>query len=287
MRFEYYEPSTIQEAIALLSEKEAVKLMAGGTDLLVGMKMQKYSYGSVVALTKIPDLSSVLYDESQGLLRIGALATHNDILASQDVQTKYLALAEACLLVGSRQVRNLGTVVGNICNASPSAETAGPLLVYDARMSIVGPSGQRIVPLRDFFEGPGKTVLAANEIATELQVPNPEPNSGAAYLKLSPRRAMDLAVVGVAVYVALKNGVCARARIALGAVAPIPMRAPKAEAILMGQPLTDELIASAAQWASEESRPITDIRGSAWYRREMVGVLVRRAAKLALDRAGR
>lgn len=287
MRFQFFQPGTLQEALSLLSSSAPkAKVMAGGTDLLVAMKMKKLSPPIVIGLSRIAELAGVSGDSSARSLRIGALASHQEVSSSSLVREKYSSLAQASSLVGSRQVRNLGTLVGNICNASPSAETAPALLTLDALVNIVGPNGARQAPLAKFFLGPGKTVLASDEIVSELIVPEPEPDAVGAYIKLSPRRAMDLAVVGVAVLLRVRDGVCSEARIALGAVAPTPIRVPEAESILGGWAVNDDKILNqVADAAMEACRPISDVRGSAEYRREMVGVLVKRAIRNSLATA--
>ncbi|MDA8186804.1 MAG: xanthine dehydrogenase family protein subunit M [Dehalococcoidales bacterium] len=286
MRFQYLQPASLQEAFSLLAQHSPqAKVMAGGTDLLVAMKMQKLSPSVVIGLSQIPEMAGVAYDSSSKAIRIGALATHQEVSSSSAILEKFSHLAGAASLVGSRQVRNLGTTVGNICNASPSAETAPALLTVEAVVNIAGPTGTRQVAIGDFFTGPGRTVVGGDEIVTEVTIPDPEPNSAGAYIKLSPRRAMDLAVVGVAVFLSVRNGVCDKARVALGAVAPTPIRVPDAEAILSGEAVNDNLLEQAAQAAMKACRPISDVRSSAEYRREMVGVLVKRAIREALGRS--
>jgi carbon-monoxide dehydrogenase medium subunit len=201
------------------------------------------------------------------------------------VRARYPALAESGALVGSVQVRNLATVGGNLCNAAPSADMAPPLLALEAEAVIAGPRGERRVPLSSFFTDVRRTVLAPDELLLELVMPAPGPRSGGNYLRHTPRRELDIAVVGVASQLTLSDGVCARARIALAAVAPIPLRATAAEQALEGRPITTELIQRAAGLATEAARPISDQRGSAEFRRHLVGVLTRRTLTTALARA--
>jgi carbon-monoxide dehydrogenase medium subunit len=202
------------------------------------------------------------------------------------VQKTYTALAEGGALVGSVQIRNLATVGGNLCNAAPSADLAPPLLALEAEAVIAGPAGKRQVPLADFFRGVRRTVLGPDELLVELVVPAPGRRSGGNYLRHTPRRELDIAVVGVASQVTLSDGVCARARIALAAVAPTPVRALAAERALEGQPLTSEQIERAAALAVEAAQPISDQRGSAEFRRHLVRVLTRRTLTTAFARAG-
>jgi carbon-monoxide dehydrogenase medium subunit len=183
------------------------------------------------------------------------------------------------------QIRNLATVAGNICRASPSADTIPILVALRAEARLAGPAGERVVPLESFFTGPGRTVLGRDELLTEIRVPPPSPGAGAAYIKHSPRRAMDLAVVGVAVAVMMDGLLCCDARIVLGAVAPIPLRAQLAEQALIGQEATSALAEQAGRLAASEAQPISDVRGSAGYRRAMVALLTKRAVLQAAGAA--
>jgi carbon-monoxide dehydrogenase medium subunit len=195
-------------------------------------------------------------------------------------------VAESAALLGSVQVRNLATVGGNICNAAPSADMAPPLVALEAQAVIAGPKGERRVPLSDFFTGVRKTVVGPDELLVEIFVPAPGPHSGGSYIRHTPRRELDIAVVGVASQVTIANGVCAKARISLAAVAPTPVRATAAEAALEGKPLTPELIERAADLAGQAAKPISDQRGSADFRRHLVRILTRRTLTTALARAG-
>lgn len=283
-KFEYLAPKTIHEAISMLSQyKGKAKVIAGGTDLVPKMKRGEIKAPEyIIDLKGIPDLDYIKYDENDGL-RFGPLTTIHSIEASPIIKEKFNVLAQAAYSMASGQVRNRGTVAGNICSAVPSADTAPALLTLEARLTIASHAGERTVNIGDFFRGAGETVLTNEELLLEIQAPNLPPNSVGAYLKLSPRRAMDLAVVGVAVVFLLKGGVCRDMRIALGAVAPTPIRAKRAEDVIKGEGFNDELIERIAQIAAEESHPIDDIRSSAEYRREMVKVLTRRAISQAIS----
>jgi carbon-monoxide dehydrogenase medium subunit len=259
-------------------------ILAGGTDLLVEMKDQRKTPEYLVDLKQIEGLDYLTYDDTCGL-RIGALATVQSVGTSPAVAQHYAGLAEAAGSLGSVQVRNRATVAGNICRASPSADTLPPLIAGDATVTIFGPAGTRIAGLADFFTGPGWTVLSPGEILVEISVPAPLPNTGTVYLKHGRRAAMELATVGVAVALTLAGPVCARARIVLGAVAPTPIRARLAEAALQGRTVDETAIEEADQAAMHEARPISDVRSSAGYRQEMVEVLTRRAIRAALARA--
>lgn len=281
-KLEYLAPKTIDEALSLLSQyKEKARLIAGGTDLIPQLKRREGKTPHyIIDLKDIPDLDYINYDADNGL-SIGALATIKAVINSSIIRDKFGVLSQAAESMASPQVRNRGTIAGNICNAVPSADTAPALLTLDTKLKLVGQKGARVVAIEDFFTGPNRTALN-NEILQEIQIPTPPPRSKGVYLKLSPRRAMDLAIVGVAVVVVPDNGKCKDIRIALGAVAPTPLRAKKTEAVLKGQGFDENLIEKAAQAAAGEARPIDDHRASAEYRREMVKVLTRRALEQAI-----
>jgi len=281
-KFDYLAPKTMDEALSLLSQhKGKAKVIAGGTDLVPKMKRREIKASEyIIDLKCIPNLNYIRYDESSGLT-LGALTTIHAVEASPIIQEKFSVLFQAAESIGSTQVRNRGTIAGNICNAVPSADTAPALLTTQAKLKLVSQKGERTVNIEDFFTGPNETVLSDGEILQEIQVPNLPPNSKGRYLKLAPRRSMDLAIVGVAVVVVPEDGICKDIRIALGAVAPTPIRVKKAEDTLKGQGFNDEVIERAAQIAAEESHPIDDHRASAEYRRDMVKVLTRRAINQA------
>lgn len=277
MRFNYLEPATIEEAVSLLSKYDGkAKAIAGGTDLLVQIRNKAIKPEYVVDIGYISGLDYINYDEKQGL-RIGALTTIRAIEKSGKLRQLYPVISQAAGLLGSVAIRNVATIGGNLCNAAPSADTAPALIGLSAKARIAGSGGERLVSLEDFFTGPGETVLKAGEMLLEIQVPVPPPDTKGMYLKHG-RSAVDLATVGVAVIMALESGgVCRDVKIVLGAVAPTPMRAKKAEEVLRGKKVEPALIEEAARVASGEAQPITDVRASAEYRREMVKVFTRRA----------
>jgi CO/xanthine dehydrogenase FAD-binding subunit len=282
-KFEVIAPRTLKEAVQLLTQYGAkARILAGGTDLLPKLKARDIGpLEALIDLRKVPDLNYIEYDGGRGG-RIGALTTLRSIETSVVLKNKYSLLTQAAGSVGSLQVRNRGTLAGNICNAVPSADMAPSLLVLEAEVRLTGPRGQRSVKIGDFFSGPNQTAIDIGEIVTEIRIPEPPARAKGVYLKLSPRAAMDLAVVGVAALVAVESGICKDVRLALGAVAPTPIRARSAEKILMGQKVSPELIEKTAREAAAQSRPIDDHRASAEYRREMVGTLTARAINLAL-----
>jgi carbon-monoxide dehydrogenase medium subunit len=277
MRFNYLEPATIEEAVSLLGKYDGkAKVVAGGTDLLVQIRDKLISPEYVVDIGYISGLDSIDYDETQGL-RIGALTTIRAIEKSNKICQVYPAISQAAGLLGSVAIRNVATIGGNLCNAAPSADTAPALIGLSAKGKVVGPAGEKLVPLEEFFTGPGCIVCEPGELLVEVQVPVPPPGTKGVYLKHG-RSAIDLATVGVAVIMTLEPGVvCRDVKIVLGAVAPTPMRAKKAEEILRGKKVEPVLIEKSAQVAADEARPITDVRASAEYRKEMVKVYTRRA----------
>lgn len=283
-KFDYLKPKTIDEALSLLSKyKGRAKVIAGGTDLILDMRRRSIKAPEyVIDLKGIPNLDYIKYDEGSGL-SIGALTTIHAIETSPIIQEKFSILAQAAYVIGSIQVRNRGTVAGNICNAVPSADTAPPLLTLEAKLKPISQKGERTVNIEDFFRGPGETVLTSEELLQEIQVPNLPSNSRGVYLKLTPRSSMDLAVISAGVVVIPEDGICKDIRIALGVAAPTPMRAKRAEEFIKGQKLNNEVIEKAARIASEESRPRDSMRASAEYRREMIRVLVRRAINQAMS----
>ncbi|MGK9259377.1 xanthine dehydrogenase family protein subunit M [Sinorhizobium meliloti] len=283
--FEYHEPASLAEASDLLRRlgKDA-SIIAGGTDLLVEMKEELRSVLHVVNIKKIQNLRDFTYDPAAGL-RFGALVTVREIETSPHVVGNYPNLAKAVSLLGSVQVRNRATVVGNICRASPSADTIPPLIADGASLSVYNGGTERTVLLEDFFTGPGRTVLSPGDIVTGISLPVPRPTSGRAYIKHGRRKAMELATVGVAVSIEHAAGHCSDIRIALGAVAPTVIRARRTEDLLRGRTVDAALLAEAAESAMREATPIGNVRASAAYRRDMVGVLTRRAIGYAMGGA--
>lgn len=274
--FDYFAPTSVDQAIALLAQHKGRGVpLAGGTDLLPQLKNKLSAPAALIDLKKLSVLRGISYDGSSGL-RIGALATHSEILTHRDIAGHYPVLAQAAGTIGSVQVRNKGTVGGNLCHAVPSADMAPPLIALGATAVIRGSAGQRELPLEDFFTGPNQTVLKDDELLIELKVPAPAPRSAAVFLKHGVRKAMEIAIVCVASYVSLQDGVCSGVRITMGAVAPTPLRARKAESLLSGKALSQDLAAQVGTVAAQEARPITDMRGSLEYRRAIVQALTSR-----------
>jgi carbon-monoxide dehydrogenase medium subunit len=279
--FEFYEPVTLAEASRLFAQEHA-QLLAGGTDLVIGMKAYTKTPQSVISLQKIPGLSSITTDADNGIT-IGAMTKAREVELSEDIQEHHTALAEGASEIGSIQIRNLATIGGNIAHASPAADTVAGLLVADAQVDIAGADGERTVPINELFTGPGQTVLKQGEIITQFRLSSPA--SGSHYIKHKIREVMDLAFIGVASAVNLENGTIIDVRIGLAAVAPTPIRATEAENLLKGKIPTPELLQQAGEAAAAAASPISDLRCSAEHRKEMVDVLTRRTLQHALDRA--
>ena len=279
--FEFFEPTTLAEASRLFAQEHA-QLLAGGTDLVIGMKALTETPQSVISLQKIPGLTGIT-TEADNSISIGAMAKVREVELSADIQQHHTALAEGASEIGSIQIRNLATIGGNIAHASPAADTVAGLLVADAQVDIASADGERSVPIDELFTGPGQTVLAPGEIITRFRLPSPA--SGSHYIKHKIREVMDLAFIGVAAAINLDNGTITDARIGLAAVAPTPIRATEAENLLNGNAPTAELVEQAGAAAAAASSPISDLRCSAEHRKEMVDVLTRRTIQQALERA--
>lgn len=276
MKFDwYYEPTSVKECVQLLDEYGPdAKLLAGGTDLVVRLRSRAFKVKTVISLNSIPELGR-FYKAEDGL-HIGAMARLMDISKSELFTGVWQVVKKGAGNVSSMQVRNVATMGGNTCNASPSADTVPGLIVADTVINIAGPQGERSLLLEDFFVGPGKTVLQHGEMVTGFKLPVFQPGNGAVYKKYAIRGDTDIAIIGVGGRLKLNsNGVIEEARLALGAVAPTPLRVSSVEKILLGNVLTDELAETAAQAAAEACTPITDARATKEYRREMVRVWTR------------
>jgi aerobic carbon-monoxide dehydrogenase medium subunit len=277
--FDFYQPSTVQEASRLLKDNgPGGRFLAGGTDLVIAMKEKGLLPKYIVDLKRLPGLSGIR-ENSDGSITLGALTTMYAIETSAVIKKRYPFLAQSAAEVGSIQIRNRATIGGNMANATPSADTAPALIALNAIAKIANANGERMVKLEDFFKAPGQSVMSADEILTEIAIPKTAQNLVGEYIKFSPREMMDLAYVGVAVAYNLgdKDKKCAGVRIVLGAVAPTPIRATRAEAAIEGQPLSESLAEKVGQLAAEEAKPISDVRSSADYRRAMVGTMTKRA----------
>ena len=277
-KFEYVTPKTLKEAVDFLAKhNKAATPLAGGTDLLLNMKRRASVPQYLVALKSIPDLDAITYKKGQGL-RIGALATIHAVETSPEVKRNYAILSQAASTLGSIQIRNLGTVVGNVCSALPSADMVPGLVALGAQVKIINGANEKLVPVEDFITSVGRTILAADELVGELQVPPLPTNGGGTYIKYAQRGAKALGICNVATWIALDKDICTEAKICLGAVGQTPIRAVEAESVLKGNTFTPETVKAAAKKASEEAQPRSSpLRGSAEYRKTTVGALTQRA----------
>jgi carbon-monoxide dehydrogenase medium subunit len=277
--FDFYQPTSLQEASRIVKENgPGGRFLAGGTDLVIAMKEKGLVPKYIVDLKRVPGLSGIRENGDRSIT-IGALTTMREIETSPLLRRRFPFLSQSAAEVGSIQIRNRATIGGNMANATPSADVAPALIALNASARIVGSGGDRTVALETYFRGPGQTVMSADEILTDITIPKTGPRLVGEYIKFSPREMMDLAYVGVAVayHLGEKDRKCDDARIVLGAVAPTPIRARNSEALLEGKILTEELAAQVGDEAARESKPISDVRSSADYRRAMVGVMTKRA----------
>lgn len=285
-RFDFHEPTTIEEACQIMAELgDSAKLLAGGTDLIVNMKKRILSPEHVVSLSRINDLKIV--ESSDGLLKIRACVTVSDLAESEEIRGTFSALGTGAASLGSPLIRNLATIAGNLVSARPAADLPPPLMAYDAKAVLITASGERAVALEDLFKGPGGTVIEPDEILKEIVVEKPRDYSGAGYIKLGVREALEISLVNVAAFVSLDDseGTIQSARVVLGAVAPTPIRALSAEKVLLGERPGEALFVRAGEAAAQDSRPVDDFRAGAEYRRAMVEVLTKRTLDLALNEA--
>ena len=280
--FDYYAPESIAETCEVLDRfGSKAKVLSGGTDVISKMKSGLLTPEVLISLKKLEDLKKIEYVPGEGVV-IGARATHNDLVSSSILNEKYLSVSEAAHHMASNQIRNIGTVGGNLCNAVPSADLPPILIALGATIKLVGTNGERTMLLEDLFTGPMKTLIAHDEVLTEIVIPD-QASTGSNYIKFGLRRSGALAVVGIAVAVTINGATITEAKITIGAAAPTPMRARATEDFLRGKIISDELIAEAGVIASKESKPISDIRGSAEYRRDLVRVFTKRALHKAIN----
>ncbi len=285
-KFEYVKPKSIDEAISLYqSHGEKAKYIAGGTDVMVKIKEGKISPQYLISLKGLQGLDRITYEN--GELRVGAMVTHRMLELSPIIRKEFPILIDAVENIGSVQIRNVATIGGNIINAVPSADGAIPLITLGAEVRIRGPKGERTMALEDIFIGPGQTLLETGEILLEFVIPKLPSHTGGAYWKHTRRAAMELPILGVAVLISLDDDLktCTEARVGLGVLAPTPMRARNAEAVLKGKSIDEKILKEAGKVAAEECKARDSVRGEAWYRRAMVELLVPRMAGVAMERA--
>jgi CO/xanthine dehydrogenase FAD-binding subunit len=308
---EYYRVKSTQEAINLKRQYgEKAMYIAGGTDVIVGIKNKKWNPEVLISLNEIPGLSYI--KEENGYIKIGALTTHRQIEKSPLIERKVEALMDAVKNLGSVQIRNVATIGGNLCNAAPSADTAPPLLVHNAMINLEGPEGQRSLPLEEFFLGPGKTSKKEEELLIEITMPVPPKTAKSAYWKHTRRSALELPIIGVALYLDVELGdygrlqkvfdspdltwddglralneseiFCKELRLALGVAAPIPLKIKDLDGIVKGKRLNDQVFSEVIELALQQAQVRDSWRGAAWYRKEMIRVLTKRLALICLKR---
>ena len=285
--FEYVAPKTLREAVASMAEKgDKARALAGGTDLIVQMRIKRHQPDRVVDVKFVPELNELSYGPRRGLV-IGAAVPCHRIYGDSEVVERYPGLVDSASIIGGIQIQGRATIGGNLCNSTPSADTIPALIAYSAKCEIVGPNGKRTVPAEDFCTGPGQNVLQPGELLVALHIPPSRKNTGAHYLRFIPRNEMDIAVVGVGAFVELANRrkEFKQVRIALASVAPTPVFAREASDLLVGRGVNDEAIAEVAEAAKAAAKPISDMRGTAEYRIHLVGVLTKRALNGAVSRA--
>jgi CO/xanthine dehydrogenase FAD-binding subunit len=281
-RFDYHQPDSLGKAFDLMEKLgKGAKYVAGGTDVIVRIKQRAIQSDALISLRGIEILKGF---EVNGEVSIGSMTLFRDIERSGELRKACPALVEAVAVLANPQVRNVATPGGNISNAAPSADCAPPLLVMEAVLTVEGPGGKREIPIEDFFVGPGQTVMAPTEILTRVRFSAAEKGTGTAFLKVG-RTSQDIAIANAAALVEMEGKKCRKCRIAAGAVAPVPLRLEKVEALLEDSEVDAELLDEAARVTAKEVQPITDVRSTEEYRRHISGVLVKKAIQRAVERA--
>ena len=280
-KIQYHAPTSLESALTLLAEQENIMPMIGGTDLVIAMREAASTPSHLVDLNEIPELNYVIVEE--GYIKIGATTTHTQV-ASDPLINELPALYDAVSRLGSPQIRNRGTITGNICNASPAADTAPPLLVHDAEVVVKSLNEERIMPLEELFTGPKINSLDSDELLTEIRIPMPNGGTASSFKRIGRRKAFTLSIVSAAAFIQMEGKTCVNANLAFGSVAETPIRAPEAEEALINSELDDGAIVEASKIVYETVEPITDVRGTAEYRKDMCPVLMRRAILECLER---
>ncbi len=286
--FKYYRPKTISEALRALTDSDNAAVLAGGTDILVELKQGLRKHDSLISLKGLNELRQI--DNDREKVYIGSCVTHNQLVESEIIQRYCPAMSEAASKIGTHQIRNTGTVGGNLCTGASCADLAPPLVMYDAEAIVEGRTGVRKIPLKDFFAHHHRTVLKKGGLLTRIEVPIPHEGTGASFEKYGHRNAASISVASVAVLLRVRDGVCVNSSIVTGACAPTPVLSGKAMEVLINREINEfkngsELIKKASKAAAGESIPIDDIRGSARYRKELIKVVTERAILIALERA--
>jgi carbon-monoxide dehydrogenase medium subunit len=278
-KFDYFRPQSLQEAWELKNSIPGARFIAGGTDLLVQIKNHEFQPTALISLRSIPDLATIKTNEGT---RIGALATISQIIQHPTIGKNYSLLVQTAKCLASLQIRNVATMGGNLCNCSPSADMATPLLALEAKVRLQTAQANRDIQLDEFFKGPGESCAASDEILTEILLEPPPRSAKTIFLKKG-RVKMDLAIASLAAILEVEGDKCRKARFAVGSVAPMPLRLSQVEAMLEGATVTQELIAECSQLAAASVSPITDIRATLDYRRHIIGVYMQRVLESALE----
>jgi len=279
-KFDYYQPHNLKEAFSLFAELDGrVKYIAGGTDVIVGIKQRAIQPDALISLRGIGSLKHMTHN---GGLSMGSMTLLREIERETIFAREYPALAQAAWLLANPQIRNVATVGGNLCNSAPSADCAPPLMVLEARLTLEGPGGQREISIDHFFQGPGENCMKAGEILTRIHIPAKQAHTGMAFMKVG-RLAQDIAIVNASALLVTENRICRKCRLAVGAVAPVPLRLKNVEKIIEGEEMGPDLLDHVGQMVEQEVSPITDVRSTAEYRRTLSGVLIKRAIKKALE----
>jgi len=284
--FKYLSPTTVEEAISFYGRhSETAKYVAGGTDVIVKVKEGWLEPDFLISLKKITELSDLHKNEATGELSIGAAVTHATLEKSLLIRNEYPIIYDAVSNIGSLQIRNVGTIGGNLINAVPSADGAIPMIALDGVVLLHGPDGERSCAVKDLFVAPYKTILKPGEILKKITIPPQRPHTGSAYIKFGRRAAMELPLIGIGVLLTVEDDLetCTNARICLGVAAPTPMRAFEAEKILAGKKINEDILRQAGEKAADESKVRDSVRGKAWHRREMIRVQVRRMGLACME----
>ena len=275
-KFDYYQPETLKEAYGLMEKHGGdARYIAGGTDIIWRIKQGVIQADALISLRRIAALGGITVN---GALTLGSMALFRDIERDSAIAEGYPSLTHAVSILANPQVRNIATVGGNLCNGAPSADCAPPLMVMEAILTIEGPGGKREVPIGDFFTGPGETCMDKTEVLTQVKVPQMGPDSGSMFLKKG-RVSQDISIVNAAASLSMDGKVCRKCRLAVGSVAPVPLRLPGVEKVVEGQEIDQELLDRVGEMVEDAVSPITDVRSTEEYRRAISGVLVKRAIK--------
>jgi carbon-monoxide dehydrogenase medium subunit len=281
-KFDYHQPTTLKEAFSQMEKlKGRAKYIAGGTDILVRVRQKAIQPDALISLRGIEALKNIVHN---GGLSLGSMTPFRDVERDLVIAREYPAFAKAVSLLANPQVRNVATVGGNLCNAAPSADCAPPLMVMEATLKLQGPGGEREVPIDKFFTGPGENCMETEEVLSQIHIPEMANHTGTAFLKVG-RVAQDIAVVNAAALLVMDKKKCQECRLAVGAVAPVPLRLKKVEKLIAGEEIGPELLDRVREMVEQEVSPINDVRSTEEYRRIMSGVLIKRAILQALRNA--